>query len=52
MFVERRNQQLKKGKGYWILHIALLNDDNYIKEIEKLWNNWTSQKHRFMVGEG
>ena len=51
MFVERRNQQLKRGKGYWILHIALLND-NYIKEIEKLWNNWTSQKHRFMVGEG
>ena len=47
VFVERNNQQLKRGKGYWILNSALLNDDNYIKEIEKLWNKWRSQKHCF-----
>ena len=47
VLVERKNQQLKRGKGYWILNSVLLKDDNYIKEIEKLWNDWRSQKHCF-----
>ena len=47
VLVQRKNQQLKRGKGYWILNSVLLKDDNYIKEIEKLWNDWRSQKHCF-----
>ena len=47
VLVERKNNLLKRGKGYWILNGALLYDDNYKKEIEKLWNNWRSQKHCF-----
>ena len=47
VFVERKNQQLKWGKGYWIPNSTLLTNNNYKKEIEKLWNNWRSQKHCF-----
>ena len=45
VFVERKDQQLKRGKGYWILNSALRKDDNYRKE----WNNWRSQKHCFSL---
>ena len=48
MLVERKNNQLKRGKGYWILNGALLHDDNYKKETEKLWKIWKSQKHCFL----
>ena len=47
IYVERKNQEVKRGKGYWILNASLLNDENYKTEIEKLWNNWRSQKHCF-----
>ena len=47
VFVERKNQQIKRGKGYWILNSTLLKDENYRTEIKKLWNNWRSQKHCF-----
>ena len=43
VLVERKNTQLKRGKGYWILNSTLLKDKNYRTEIEKLWNNWRSQ---------
>ena len=43
--VERKYQELKWGKGYWILSASILTDVNYKKEIENLWNNWKSQKH-------
>ena len=45
--VERKNQEVKRGKGYWILNASILNDDNYSTEIEKRWNNWRRQKHCF-----
>ena len=47
VYVERKYQDLKRGKGYWILNASILTDDNYKKEIENLWNNWRSQKHNF-----
>ena len=47
VFVERKNNQLQREKGYWILNGVLLHDDKYNKEIEKPWNNWKSQKHCF-----
>ena len=47
MLVERTNYQLQRGEGYWTINGALLHDDKYKKEIEKLWNNWKSQKHCF-----
>ena len=47
VLVERKNEQLKRGKGYWIFNSTLLKDENYKTEIEKLWNNWRSQKHCF-----
>ena len=49
VYVERKNQEVKRGKGYWILNASLLNDDNYKREIEILWNNWRSQKHCFLT---
>ena len=39
VLVERKNNQLQGGKGYWIINGDLLHDDKYKKEIEKLWNN-------------
>ena len=51
--VERKNQEVKRGKGYWILNASILNDDNYSTEIEKRWNNWRRQNtasHRFPNG--
>ena len=39
VLVERKNNQLQRGKGYWIINGVLLHDDKYEKEIEKLWNN-------------
>lgn len=33
--------------GYWILNNALLKDEQYKKEIDRLWSNWRSQKHCF-----
>ena len=45
--VQRKNQDIKRGKGYWILNASILNNDNYRIEIENLWNNWKSQKHCF-----
>ena len=47
VFVERKNQQLKWGEGYWILNSTLPKDENYRTEIKKPWNNWRSQKHCF-----
>lgn len=47
VFLERKNNQLQREKGYWILNSVLLHDDKYKKEIEKLWNNWKRQKHCF-----
>lgn len=49
VLVQRRNQQLQRRKGYWILNSALLQDDNYKKELEKLWNNWRKSKTLFLV---
>ena len=47
VFLERKNNQLQREKGCWILNSVLLHDDKYKKEIEKLWNNWKRQKHCF-----
>ena len=46
-FLEKKNQNLKIGKGYWILNNALLDDVKYKNAIIQLWHNWKSQKHCF-----
>ena len=47
VLLEKKSQDLKRGKGYWILNNALLDNKEYKNAIIKLWNNWGSQKHCF-----
>ena len=47
VLLQMNNDYLKKGKGYWILNNALLNNKDYINTIIKLWDNWRSQKYCF-----
>lgn len=47
VLLEKKNHDLKIGKGYWILNNALLSDKEYRKEITQLWSNWRTQKHCF-----
>ena len=46
VFLQKNNDSLNRGKGYWILNNVLLNN-NYINAVIKLWDNWRSQKHCF-----
>ena len=47
VLLEKNNDSLKRGKGYWILNNALLNNKDCKNAIIKLWDNWRSQKHCF-----
>ena len=47
VLLQMNNDYLKRGKGYWILNNALLNNKDYINTIMKLWDNWRSQKYCF-----
>ena len=47
LLLEKKNHDLKIGKGYWILNNALLSDKEYRKGITQLWSNWKTQKHCF-----
>ena len=47
VLLEKRNHNLKIGRGYWILNNALLENVDYKNAITQLWHNWKSQKHCF-----
>ena len=47
VLLEKNNQDLKIGKGYWILNNALLDNKDYKNAIIQLWHNWRNQKHCF-----
>ena len=51
VILKRSNKDFERGKGYWILHNALLKDSVYCAEIKKFWCNWQEQKRFESVSE-
>ena len=47
IILEREPAQFKRGKGYWILNCSLLQNKEYVEQINHLWKNWQTQQEDF-----
>ena len=46
-------QDIKTGRGTWILNQSLLIDENTFKKIKTLWKDWQTKKYDFTtLGNG